>query len=53
MELSGIPQIPVGRAIEYIIDLFSEYSSFINRAYSEIVANGITIIVEGMLFFPP
>jgi glycine betaine/proline transport system permease protein len=53
MELSGIPQIPVGRAIEYIIDLFSEHCSFITRAFSEIVENGITIIVEGMLFFPP
>jgi glycine betaine/proline transport system permease protein len=53
MDLSRIPEIPLGRAIEYGIDLFSEHCSFVTRAFSEVVKSGISLLLDGLMFFPP
>lgn len=53
MEMIWMPEIPVGRAIEYVIDLFSEHCSFLTRAFSDLVESGIMLIVNGLMFFPP
>ncbi|HPI91637.1 MAG TPA: proline/glycine betaine ABC transporter permease [Deltaproteobacteria bacterium] len=45
-------RIPLGRSIEWTIDLFTEHFSFITKAFSHVTENGINILVDGMMFFP-
>lgn len=46
-------KIPVGRSIEWLIDLFTEHFSFITIAFSGVTENGIKYLVKAMMFFPP
>ena len=46
-------RIPIGNAIETGIDCFVEHFSFATKAFSEITENGMDIIVNMMMFFPP
>lgn len=46
-------RIPIGKSIEYVIELITEHFSFVTRAFSEVTENGIRILVDGMMFPPP
>jgi len=46
-------KIPIGKVIEVAIDLFAEHFSFITKAFSEVTENGIRVLVDTMMFFPP
>jgi len=46
-------RIPLGGAIETGIDFFVEHFSFATRAFSDVTENGMDIMVNMMMFFPP
>ncbi len=46
-------RIPVGDWIERGLDSFTENFSFLTQGFSEMTEKGITILVKGMMFFPP
>jgi len=46
-------RIPIGKSIEWMIELFTENFSFITIAFSQVTENGIRYLVKGMMFFPP
>ncbi len=45
-------RLPIGKSIEWMIDLFTEHFSFITYAFSQVTENGINILVDGMMYFP-
>jgi len=46
-------RIPIGKTIEWLIELFTENFSFITIAFSNVTENGIKYLVNTMMFFPP
>lgn len=46
-------RIPIGKTIEWLIELFTEHFSLITVAFSEVTENGIKYLVHTMMFFPP
>jgi len=46
-------RIPIGKTIEWLIELFTENFSFITIAFSNVTENGIKFLVNTMMFFPP
>jgi glycine betaine/proline transport system permease protein len=46
-------RIPIGKSIEYVIDLITDHFSFATKAVSEVTETGISLLVDGMMFFPP
>lgn len=46
-------RIPIGKTIEWLIELFTEHFSFITITFSGVTENGIRYLVKGMMFFPP
>jgi len=46
-------RIPVGAAIESAIDFFVDNFSFATKAFSRVTENGVDIMVNVMMFFPP
>ncbi|MFP4445496.1 MAG: ABC transporter permease [Desulfosudaceae bacterium] len=49
----NIYRIPLGETIEAGIDFFVEHFSFATKAFSEVAENGMDIIQNVMMFFPP
>ncbi|MFW5989240.1 MAG: proline/glycine betaine ABC transporter permease, partial [Desulfosudaceae bacterium] len=49
----NIYRIPLGEAIEAGIGFFVEHFSFATKAFSEVAENGMDIIQNLMMFFPP
>jgi glycine betaine/proline transport system permease protein len=45
--------IPIGEAIEAIIDFLVDNFAFLTKAFSEVTGNGIDILVNVMMFFHP
>ena len=45
-------KIPIGNAIEVMIDFFVNHFSFATRAFSGLTEHGIRLLVDGMMFFP-
>ncbi|WP_300674415.1 proline/glycine betaine ABC transporter permease [Desulfoluna sp.] len=48
-----IPRIPIGKAIEAIIDFLVENCSAATNIFSDIMEAFIDILVDGMMFLPP
>ncbi len=48
-----IPKFPLGKAIEAIIDFFTDHFAFLTKGLSKITETGIDALVDGMLFLPP
>ncbi len=48
-----ITKIPIGNILEALIDFLVENFSFLTRAFSGITENGIEILIDFMMFFPP
>lgn len=48
-----IYRIPIGETIETGIDFFVDNFSFATKAFSEVTENGMDIIVNIMMYFPP
>lgn len=48
-----IYRIPIGASIERAIEFFVENFSFATKAFSEVTENGMDIMVNVMMFFPP
>lgn len=46
-------KIPIGNAIEATIEFFVEHFSFATKAFAGITDNGISLMVNAMMFFPP
>ena len=46
-------RIPIGKTIEWLIELFTENFSFITIAFSNVTENGIKFLVNTMMLFPP
>lgn len=46
-------KIPIGKSIEFLIEFFVDNFSFATKAFSEFTENGIQILVDVMMFFPP
>jgi glycine betaine/proline transport system permease protein len=46
-------KIPIGKSIEYVIELITDHFSFATKAFSEVTETGISLLVDGMMFFPP
>jgi glycine betaine/proline transport system permease protein len=45
-------KIPIGDAIEALIEFFVNHFSFATRAFSALTENGIRLLVDAMTFFP-
>jgi glycine betaine/proline transport system permease protein len=45
-------KIPIGDAIEALIDFFVAHFSFTTKAFSGVTENGIRLLVDAMMFFP-
>ncbi len=46
-------RIPIGKSIEYVIELITEHFSFATKAFADVTENIIRFLVDGMMFFPP
>ncbi|MDY6905322.1 MAG: proline/glycine betaine ABC transporter permease [Thermodesulfobacteriota bacterium] len=46
-------RLPIGQGIEAGIDFFVDNFSFATKAFSEVTENGMDIMVNVMMFFPP
>ena len=46
-------RIPIGKTIEYGIELITEHFSFATKAFADVTETGIRFLVDGMMFFPP
>lgn len=46
-------RIPIGKSIEYVIELITEHFSFATKAFADVTETGIRFLVDGMMFFPP
>ncbi len=46
-------KIPIGKSLEYVIELITEHFSFATKAFSEVTETGISFLVDSMMFFPP
>ncbi len=46
-------KIPIGDAIEWIIEFLVDNFSFLTKAFSDVTERGIDILVDVMMFFPP
>ncbi len=49
----GIPKLPLGNAIEALIDFFVTHFSFITKAFSKVTESGLELLEAGMLTLPP
>jgi len=45
-------KIPIGKAIEMLIDFFVDHFSFTTKAFSALTEHGIRMLVDAMMFFP-
>jgi glycine betaine/proline transport system permease protein len=48
-----IPKLPLGNAIEALIDFFTDHFAFLTKGLSRITETGIDALVDGMLWLPP